>query len=75
MQKKTFLSLLLEQSGVKQADLARKLGWSPQRVGYLCVTESAQFPFEQLWRVKDALQISNKELISIQADYFERRGS
>jgi len=74
MQKKTFLSILLEQTNVKQADLARKLGWSPQRVGYLCVTESAQFPFDQLWRVKDALQISNKDLIAIQAEYFEQRG-
>lgn len=70
--RKTYLEIVLEHIGISQAQLARLLGWSPQRVGYLCSPECKSFPFEELWFLKETLNLSDGEQVQICNEYFRQ---
>jgi plasmid maintenance system antidote protein VapI len=66
---KSFLRLVLERLEIKQADAARLLGWSPQRVGYLCSEHVKGFPLDEIPHLKDKLGISKKTVVKLLDDY------
>ena len=71
--RQTFLQLMLSGTKVTQAELARRLGWTPQRVGYLVSSQCLGFPFEELWKVKTALNLTDSTMLRLLNDYFRSR--
>lgn len=69
---KTFVEIVISHVGGTQAQLARKLGWTPQRIGNLCSPECRGFPFRELWHLKEALNLSDAEWLLIERRYFKQ---
>ena len=68
--RRSFLKIALDQCGVTQAALARKLGWTEQRVCYLAGPQCKGFPLDKLWQLKQALGLSDADLLSVLTQYF-----
>lgn len=62
---KSFLRLVLEQCEITQAEAARELGWSYQRIGFLCSNKVAGFNFNELLHLKESLGISSSKMWSL----------
>lgn len=63
--KKSFLNLVLADQGLKQKDVVDRLGWTQQRVSYLCSDRAEGFPFVELANLKDKLGISTKSMLKL----------
>jgi predicted XRE-type DNA-binding protein len=72
--KKSFLRLVLDHQKIKQIRAAELLGWSPQRVSYLCSEDAEGFPFNELVNLKEKLGISSKVMLKILKEFlFENK--
>lgn len=67
--KKSFLYLVLEYLRLNKNQAAVLLGWSPQRVGYLCSEHVKGFPLDEIPHLKDKLGISKKTVVKLLDDY------
>lgn len=70
--KKTYLELALEKAQMTQAEFARRMGWKPQRVNYLCSADVVNFPFDQLWIAKKVLGLTDDEQAKVLSAYFSQ---
>lgn len=73
--KKTYLGIVLKHVGITQAELARRVGWTPARVNYLVSPDCVGFPFSELWRIKGALRLSDRDQVAILNEYFAQYGN
>lgn len=69
---RTYLEVLLEHVGITKAQLGRRLGWTPQRINYLTGESCRGFPFDELWYVKNCLNLTDKEQLLILDEYFKQ---
>lgn len=63
--KKSFLNLVLADQDLKQKDVVERLGWTQQRVSYLCSDRAEGFPFVELPKLKEKLGISTKTMLKL----------
>lgn len=70
--KKTFIEIVLEQQQLKKSELARRLDWTKQRIGYLTSPLNKSFPLDLLYHIKKSLNLSDKELYQIIREYLSQ---
>jgi len=63
--KESFLKLVLADQGFKQKDVVDRLGWTQQRVSYLCSDRAEGFPFVELPNLRLKLGISTKTMLKL----------
>lgn len=71
--KKSFLRLCLEFIGITQVEFSRRMKWSPQRTNALYRIPEYGIHFNDLWQVKECLNLSDTAWIQIQRDYFSQK--
>lgn len=62
---KSFLQLVLDHKNIRQADAARLLSWSPQRVNYLCSKDAKGFPIDKIKHLSKRLGVCNLTMIEL----------
>lgn len=70
--RETFVEIVIRHVGITQAQLSRKLGWTPQRVGNLCSPECKGFPFKEIWHLKKSLSLTDDEWMQLMREYFSQ---
>tara|TARA_R110000868_G_scaffold265213_1_gene523995 strand:+ start:78 stop:299 length:222 start_codon:yes stop_codon:yes gene_type:complete len=63
--KESFLNFVLTDQGFKQKQAAGLLGWTQQRVSYLCSDKAEGFPFHELPHLREKLGISIKTMLKL----------